>query len=254
MNTAKRSASMEVGKGVFFDVLNPDPAKMDIKRIAHALAHINRFAGFPRRAISVAEHSYHASLLAPPGKELEALLHDRPEGCGLLDFIRPLRSLWKSWDEFVFLVNAMAGDVQHEWPEHMTFCALLKTAPKEVRDLLIGYREIELELERVSGEKFGVPTTMSPEVKEIDDRLCITEKLAFLGKEGLHAPEWAPLTSRYKPYRYSFLPKWLDQWLNMGCDLRQLPPTIYYHWFMWPGRARSLFLGRYRKLSRRSAV
>lgn len=208
-----QTARMEIGNGVFFDVLNPELDKISLYRIAHNLSNQNRFGGNPGRSISVAEHSYWASkmVVVPEGTDqweanwlrLQALLHDATE-------------------------------------------AYLVDIPSPVKRLLPDYYKIEAGLAKAIGEKFGVELAqLSQPVKYVDAALCLTEKLAFLGKEGLDKPEWAPVTSIAKPIRHSFLPKWLDT--MFGTIKRE--PTIYYHWYMTPRRARRLFVLRYIKLA-----
>lgn len=205
---------MEIRNGVFFDVLNPDTSKIGITTIAHALSRQARFGGHPFRTISVAEHSYWASIMIDAGMivsrheadliRLQALLHDATEA---------------------FLVDV----------------------PSPVKRLLPRYYEIEAGLARAIGDKFGVELEkLYFETKTVDARLCLTEKLAFLGPDGLDRPEWAPLSHNYEPHRFTFLPKWLDRLLNP--DKRDVP-TIHYHWFMWPGRAKRLFIKRYIELA-----
>lgn len=210
------TASLEIGNGVFLDVLNPNPKVISITGIAHALSRLNRFAGFPHRSISVAEHSWHASRMVDTSdcvtvqsaalRRLEALLHDATEGCGLVDL------------------------------------------PSPVKRIFPDYYRVEGVLAKAIGAKFGVDlANLSKQVKDTDARLCITEKLAFIGPDGLERPEWADLSSRYDAYRFSFLPRWADRILNP--DEAKARPTIYYHWFMWPGRAKTLFLKRYAELA-----
>lgn len=210
------SASLEIGNGVFLDVLNPDPAKISLTRIAHALSRLNRFAGFPQRSISVAEHSWHASYMVDTSdcvtveqaaeRQLQALLHDATEGSGLVDL------------------------------------------PSPIKAMLPAYYEIEAGLAFMIGKKFGVELAKLPKaVKDVDARLCLTEKIAFIGPDGLDRPEWTGLSSRYDAFRFSFLPKWLDRIVFPD---RSAERTVYYHWFMWPGRAKSLFIKRYIELAK----
>ena len=58
--------------GLRFWPLDPDPAKILIEDIAHALAHQCRFGGHASKFYSVAEHSVHVSHLCLPDDALGA--------------------------------------------------------------------------------------------------------------------------------------------------------------------------------------
>ena len=62
--------------GLRFWPLDPNPEKILIDDIAHALAHQCRFGGHASRFYSVAEHSVHVSRLCLPEHALWGLLHD----------------------------------------------------------------------------------------------------------------------------------------------------------------------------------
>src|ERR1035441_7448066 len=69
--------------GLRFWPLDPDPDKILIEDIAHALAHQCRFGGHASKFYSVAEHSVHVSKLCAPKDALWGLLHDASEAyCG----------------------------------------------------------------------------------------------------------------------------------------------------------------------------
>lgn len=61
------------------DILLPDPAQITVEDIAHALAHVPRFAGHTKRFYSVAAHSINVARLVPDEHKLQALLHDATE-------------------------------------------------------------------------------------------------------------------------------------------------------------------------------
>ena len=78
--------------GLRFWPLDPNPEKILIDDIAHALAHQCRFGGHASKFYSVAEHSVHVSQLCLPEHALWGLLHDASEAY-LVDLPRPLKLL-----------------------------------------------------------------------------------------------------------------------------------------------------------------
>lgn len=133
-------ATIETYTGLQFHILEPHPEEVNITDIAHALSMLCRFTGHTRFYYSVAQHSYLASFLVPPQFQLEALLHDASEAY-IGDMSRPLK--------------------------HFSECGRL-------------YLEIEAKIEAVIKKKFGLPPTMSPEVKEADNSLLYAEKKALM--------------------------------------------------------------------------
>lgn len=83
--------------GGLVDLIRPDPGTIDIRDIAHALAHLCRFNGHTRRFYSVAEHSVlvaREAMVRGASAETQmlALLHDAAEAY-LGDVVRPLKAL-----------------------------------------------------------------------------------------------------------------------------------------------------------------
>lgn len=70
--------------------LSPDPADIDIRDIAHALANQCRFTGHTRTFYSVAQHSVAVSELCSYRLALWGLLHDATEAY-LADIARPIK-------------------------------------------------------------------------------------------------------------------------------------------------------------------
>jgi hypothetical protein len=68
--------------GKLFDLLNPDPERIDLRDIAHALARIGRFTGHGDQIFSDAQHSVIVCDLAPEHLKRWALLHDAEEAYG----------------------------------------------------------------------------------------------------------------------------------------------------------------------------
>lgn len=74
------------------DVRAPKLEDVDIRDIAHALAHINRFTGHTHGTYTVAEHSVLCSYFGNPDEALEKLMHDASEAY-LGDVSSPLKAL-----------------------------------------------------------------------------------------------------------------------------------------------------------------
>lgn len=210
------SAAIEVRPGVFLDIVAPDPALITIEDIAKGLSLKFRFLGFTSRPLSVAEHSYWVSVL--------------------------LEQSFRTGVEFEDRMLYMQG-LLHDAPE-----AYLNDIITPMKALMPEYVVWEKRLAAAIGGVFGIDlVNLQREVKCIDDSICLTEKCKLIGIDGFHRPEWAARMKRAGTIRGTFLPKWLDAIINP--HLRG-EPTVHFHWFMWSGRARRLFLKRYRQLTK----
>jgi hypothetical protein len=65
--------------GILFDLLNPDPERIALADVAHALARIMRFTGHGDQAFTDAQHSVLVCDLCPPELKRWGLLHDAEE-------------------------------------------------------------------------------------------------------------------------------------------------------------------------------
>lgn len=126
------------------DVMALRPEDVCIEDIAHALSQLCRFTGHCREYFSVAEHSWLASKHVPPEHALEALLHDAAEA----------------------YVNDLSRPLKH----HPSMTA---------------YTDAEQRVDRVIRAVFGLPLFdaephMSAPIKDIDNKLVVTEARALL--------------------------------------------------------------------------
>jgi hypothetical protein len=156
---------MQTFTGKMFYPIDPRPEDIDIEDIAHALAHLCRFAGHCINFYSVAEHSvrvarevearlygydpkvsYGADVYTKATVALQALLHDATEAY-LIDVPRPL-----------------------------------KRAPG-----MEAYRTYEKNLERMIMTRFGLPPELLPIVHDVDGALLLTEGRDLLGP---HPAPW----------------------------------------------------------------
>jgi hypothetical protein len=85
--------------------------------------------------------------------------------------------------------------------------AYLVDIPRPIKQMLPDYKSIELKVEKVIASKFNLPFPISFIVKDIDNRMLVTEASALLN--GLDNPWW--LDSRY-PKIYSQDQIKIDPW------------------------------------------
>lgn len=74
-----RAPEIQTFTGKFVNFESPRPEMFDLVDIAHALALTNRYGGHTPFPYSVAQHSVLCSRMAPPGLEMQALMHDAQE-------------------------------------------------------------------------------------------------------------------------------------------------------------------------------
>lgn len=153
------------GRKFFFGDIRPED--ISISDIAHALSNVCRFTGHCRTFYSVAEHSFLASIMAPPEEALNALLHDAAEAF-VTDLSTPLK-----W----YLAEKGFGDV---------------------------LKDLETRIMTAVHAKFGGSWPMSPVVKEIDHRMLATEMRDLLVSgidvgTGPNAPKPYPEISVERP-------------------------------------------------------
>lgn len=92
---------IETFTGKKFNFLDPKPAEIDIRDIAHSLAYTCRYTGHSKRFYSVAEHSILVSYLA--NDPLAGLLHDASEAyiTDIASPIKPYLSNYKDLEDMI---------------------------------------------------------------------------------------------------------------------------------------------------------
>ena len=95
----KNSAIIVTFSGVEFDILNPDPNKILLEDIAHALSQTCRFTGHTKRFYSTAEHSVYCSYFSNDLEHRQACLaHDFAEAY-LNDVASPIKQILHEYNK-----------------------------------------------------------------------------------------------------------------------------------------------------------
>lgn len=163
--------------GKKFYPYEPKMDQIDIQDIAHALAHICRFAGHVRRFYSVAEHSVHVSNIVlektkDPNLALYGLLHDASEAY-LVDIPHPVKKGLKQYKELeesvMCLVRGKYGlnGLKYDEIKKADMISLVT----EMRDLMNNYEQ----------EKVFYPD-VEPMTKKISPLPSAIAKHQFLGR------------------------------------------------------------------------
>ena len=123
--------------GNHFDFTKPGANKILVSDIAHALAHVCRFAGHTNEFYSVAQHSVIVSRLVPEEFALEALMHDAAEAY-LGDVTTPLKMMLPDYKK---IEQSVEFAIRHEFDLPWTLSPCIKAADlvalvTEMRDLM----------------------------------------------------------------------------------------------------------------------
>lgn len=104
--------------GHYLNVLEPDPAMINIVDIAHALSMNVRFGGHLPAFYCVAQHSIIVSNWVKPEHRLAALLHDASEAY-LIDLPRPIKQQLPDYKVIEDnLMRVISGVFGFEYPFH----------------------------------------------------------------------------------------------------------------------------------------
>lgn len=161
-------STIKLRSGKYFDLLNPKPDQFTFYDIAGALSKICRFGGHCNKFYSVAEHLYHCVNYAD-----------------ICTNINP--SDIKDFHKIVFI---------HDFSE-----SFVNDLVKPLKNLIPAYSEIEDNIQRVIGDKFGVDTSLfHKEVKEIDLAMLIAEKNTLFSKDSV---AWQ---FEHEAKRFNFIP------------------------------------------------
>ena len=102
--------------GKLIDFNNVRAEDIDIRDIAHGLAHITRFGGQAQNHITVAEHSLTVASLVPDRYKFNALMHDSAEAY-LGDIPKPLKNLLPDYTRIEkYLMQIIAAKFDFEYP------------------------------------------------------------------------------------------------------------------------------------------
>lgn len=162
----RRGDWMQTYSGKQFWPLDPHADEVDIGDIAHSLSLQCRFAGHCREFYSVAQHSVLVSLEA---EEATHKAEETPNRVADPARVR-LAALW---------------GLLHDASE-----AYLIDVPRPIKPHLAGYRGIEVRVQDVICEHFGLPLDPPAVVHVADGVLLATEARDLMGRQP--AP-WAPM-------------------------------------------------------------
>lgn len=141
------ASSIVTASGKFFDPINPDPSKIDILDIAHALSRQSRFSGHTSKFWSVANHSILVSRLVAPEYALTALLHDAAEAY-LVDLPSPIKNT-SILSSYKFLENRLHAAVSQAFSLPIPWSETLHEFDRaamwaEADEFMHGWRDIAL--------------------------------------------------------------------------------------------------------------
>ncbi len=156
-----KDSQIQTFKGHHFDFEDLESNVIDIVDVAHSLSMQPRWTGHVKHRYSVAQHSFYCYLKAAE--------------------LYPERL-----------------DIQFEALMHDGSEYVMVDLSRPLKKMLPDYSALQLRVEKLFANQFGIPEIMSPEVREIDDGMLITEYIQLFN-DFTHPN----LTNFYlKPYDY----------------------------------------------------
>lgn len=141
-----KDTQIQTFKGNLFDFLDLENNIIDIEDVAHSLANQCRWTGHTKHFYSIAQHSCYCYDIAWKN------YRDRPEIA--------LEALLHDGSEFAMI-----------------------DLSRPLKSILPDYSSLQLKVEKQFAYKFGIPELMSKEVREIDDRMLVTEYYQLFNKQ-----------------------------------------------------------------------
>ena len=120
-NNVYTENSIRTYTGKVFDITVLDPDSICIEDIAHALSHVNRFAGHLEKPYSVAQHSFHVANNVSKEFKLAALLHDASEAY-IGDMPSPFKKLmpdYKKIEDQIMTAISLKFGFQYPLPKEV---------------------------------------------------------------------------------------------------------------------------------------
>jgi hypothetical protein len=177
---------VQTHSGRAVDLLHPDPATILIEDVAIALSRICRYTGHV--PLSVAQHSVLCAEQAPPALAYEALMHDAHEAF-MGDIASPIKAVIRAVFREQVPCRAIADPIQR----------------------------LDRALRRAVAEAFGLEPDEPEGIREIDLRMCQTERLQGFQ----HKLEWQPSIEAQESY-----PIVIEPWDEILAKCRFL--DLYY--------------------------
>lgn len=143
--TDERGAWMDCHSGKRFHPIAPSVEDVNTDDMLRGLAFTSRFNGQTRRFYSVAEHSVWCSVLA-----------EQAGGKGLAR-------------------QALLHDAPEAWIGDMV---------RPLKYSMDTYRQVERRIWRVVAKRYGLPVELDERIKDFDNIMCVTEKLALKPNAG----------------------------------------------------------------------
>lgn len=131
MTSANGLPTIKTFSGLTFNFLEPTPAMISMRDIAHALSNVCRFGGQAHNFYSVAQHSVLVSLMVGDDRYTEriALLHDAAEAY-IGDMVKPLKRCIPRFQEIEERIMAVILE-RFDLKSSDVIDSIVKTADRE---------------------------------------------------------------------------------------------------------------------------